>query len=318
MEIAQTVMIHGLEAKHITCNLGHKEIPTLLWKKDSFDYLSCPICGLVWVDPQLTNESVAEIYRQTFVDKLDAHPRPTSFLAYKSRLHMLHPYNRSGRLLDVGCFSGNFLLAAQAAGWKNIEGTEISTPAIEHARTKYGLTIHEGDLLELNLPQNYYDAITLSDVIEHVSDPLQTLNRIYTLLRPGGVLYMDTPHFNSVPRWILGKEWNVFFPWHRTYFSASNMKLALEIAGYRAIKIQTVGILPFSRFDAWKDYRSSLQKHVLTAAKKPSRHRIKNLLRPIWLGFKKVTEIPFIVLSVIGIQIGAKLIVHAEKPEHGS
>jgi 2-polyprenyl-3-methyl-5-hydroxy-6-metoxy-1,4-benzoquinol methylase len=317
MNVTQRADIDGLEAFHVGCNLGHKENPRILWTKGDFNYLRCPICGLVWVDPQLTDVSVAKIYQQTFKGKLDIHPRPTNFLAYKARLNILQPYNRMGRLLDVGCFTGNFLLAAQFEGWTNVEGTEISLPAVSYARTQYDLTIHEGDLQNLELPENYYDAITLSDVIEHVGDPVQTLKRVYSLLRPGGVLYIDTPHFNSLPRLILGKDWSIFFPWHRTYFSASNMKLALETVGYNVVKIQTVGILPFSRFDPWKSYKSRLHTHVSTEDVKPSSSRIKNLLRPIWLGFKKGTEIPFIILSALGIQVGAKLIVHAVKPEDG-
>jgi alpha-ketoglutarate-dependent taurine dioxygenase len=46
---------------------------------------------------------------------------------------------------------------------------------------------------------------------------------------------MDTPHFFSIPYLVFGKQWNVFFPWHRSYFSVNNMRLALEAAGFRVL-----------------------------------------------------------------------------------
>lgn len=310
------VRIEELEVVPIACcNLRHSSSPTHLWDKDDFGYYRCPVCGLVWVSPQLTDESVAHIYLHGFDAKLLAHPRPTSFTAYSARLRRMAPYNKWGRLLDVGCFTGNFLLAAQEAGWREVEGTEISSSAVRHAREVYGLTVHHGDLLDLDLPHTAYDAVTLSDVIEHVRDPMATLHRVSELLRPEGVLYIDTPHFSSVTRLILGKRWSVFFPWHRTYFSANNMQLALETAGFRIKHISAVGVMPFSRFNAWRAYISpSITRPLSSAVSQMALiQRYKDSLRPLWLTFKRATEVPFVLLSRLGIHVGSRLVVYAEK-----
>jgi SAM-dependent methyltransferase len=111
--------------------------------------------------------------------------------------------------------------------------------------------MHEGDLTTLDLPREAYDVVTLFDVIEHVSDPLATLRSAYRLIRPGGLLHMDTPHFYSIPYLLFRKEWTVFFPWHRAYFSARNMRIALEMAGFNVKHISAVGLLPFSRYSPW-------------------------------------------------------------------
>lgn len=312
----QVTTIHGLEAVEIGCNLGHDAPPIHLWDKDEFGYYRCPECGLVWVNPQLTDESVAHIYAKGFTSKLKSKPHPTNFLAYRRPLKRLAPYRQYSRLLDVGCFTGHFLLAAREAGWQQVEGTEISSQAIEYAREQYHLTLHEGDLLSLDLPSDAFDAVTLFDVIEHVSDPLGTLRRVYQLLRPGGVLYLDTPHFTSLPRFLFNKEWSVFFPWHRTYFSANNMSLALEQCGFRVRDLRAVGIFPLSRFNAWQSYQAA---DAIRAAPAPQKHtwirQHRNTLRPYWLGFKRMTELPFEALSRVGIHIGAKLVVYAEKPD---
>lgn len=311
------IEIQGLNAIEKTCNLGHLESPRLLWSKNGFDYLQCPACKLVWVNPQLTDQSVERIYHTIFGSKFVSNPLPNNFIAYKARLNGLKKYKQFGRLLDVGCFTGNFLLAAKNAGWENVEGTEISRPAVEYARQNNSLVVYEGDLLTLDLPEEYFDAITLSDVIEHVSDPLATMKKIHKILRPGGVLYMDTPHFNSIPQWFFGKDWSVFFPWHRTYFSAKNMNLALKMAGFKVKKLQTVGILPFSKFNAWDHYQLSLISSLKQneTSKNTRNQMYRDLLRPVWLGVKRATEIPFEISSLFNIHIGAKLVVYAEKSE---
>ena len=310
------IKIHGLEAIPVfTCNLGHLSKPVHLWNKDGFDYLQCQTCGLIWVTPQLTDNAVAEIYASGFKSKQQAHERPTNFLAYRSRIRRLAPYRQFSRMLDVGCFTGNFLLAAQADGWQQVEGTEVSEPAIHFARMENGLTVHQGDLLTLKLPLDAYDAITLSDVIEHVSDPLATLQCVHELLRPGGVLYLDTPHVTSIPYFALKQRWSVFFPWHRMLFTERSMRIALTQAGFRIVHLRTVGLLPFSTFNAWQAYKneSSIQ-HAGAIAQTSFIRRHRNGLRPIWLGVKRASELPFEFLSTAGIHVGAKLVVYAIKP----
>jgi 2-polyprenyl-3-methyl-5-hydroxy-6-metoxy-1,4-benzoquinol methylase len=307
--------IHDLEATPIfTCNLGHTSTPVYLWNKDGFDYLRCPTCGLIWVNPQLTDSAVAKIYASGFKSKQQAHERPTKFLAYRSRLRRLAPYRQFSRLLDVGCFTGNFLLAAHADGWQDVEGTEVSSPAVEFARTVNNLTVHQGDLDSLDLPPGAYDAVTLSDVIEHVSNPFKTIQRAHQLLRSGGVLYMDTPHTTSIPCFILKQRWSVFFPWHRMLFTERSMRIALTQAGFQIDHLSTVGVLPFNTFNAWQAYatESSIQQpSTITHTSFIRQNRDK--LRPVWLGIKRASELPFEVLSALGIHIGAKLIVTAVK-----
>ena len=315
-DTSKPMRIYGLEAIPVfTCNLGHVSEPVHLWNKDGFDYVQCPTCGLIWVSPQLTDNAVAEIYASGFKSKQQAHERPTNFLAYRSRLRRLAPYRQFSRLLDVGCFTGNFLLAAQADGWHNVEGTEVSAPAVEFARTVHGLTVHEGDLGSLNLPLAAYDAVTLSDVIEHVSNPLKTIQRAYQLLRSGGILYIDTPHVTSIPYFVLKQRWNVFFPWHRMLFTERSMRIALTQAGFQIDHLSTVGLLPFNTFNAWQAYinESSIQ-HTSAIAQTSLIRRHRNRLRPLWLGIKRASELPFEGLSTLGIHVGAKLVVYAIKP----
>lgn len=303
-----------------SCFLGHTAKPEILWEKGNYTWLRCPACGLAWVNPQDDDSTAAINHASIFTQRLDfvGEELPKNFSAYQYRLSRLRRYNQSGRLLDVGTFTGKFLVAAQRDGWTDVEGTEVSLPAIEYGRATYGLTIHQGHVLNLDLPPNSYDAITLSDVIEHVTYPLETMQRLLELLRPGGGLYMNTPHFNSIPRYVFQQDWNCVFPDHRHYFSVPNMREALTKVGFKIRYIGALGVLPFGRlldsiFDEEKTSPST-QTTPQKATQSSILQRNKDRLRPLWLSIKRTQELPFEVLSRLGVHIGAKLVVFAEKP----
>ena len=87
-------IIHSLKARPILrCHLGHTSTPEYLWTKSDFEYYQCPDCGLVWVNPQLTDESVAQIYAKSFQSKAFRRASPGNALSYKRLLQNLEPKN---------------------------------------------------------------------------------------------------------------------------------------------------------------------------------------------------------------------------------
>src|SRR2546426_5645717 len=114
-------------------------------------------------------------------------------------------YGRKGRLLDVGCALGDFLLEAKAAGW-DVAGVEISTFAAQRARAR-GLRVTAGRLEELDLPAASFDVITLYEALEHLTDPVATLAAVHRLLVPGGLLHLVTPNVGGVQARLLGRHW---------------------------------------------------------------------------------------------------------------
>ncbi|WP_210416328.1 methyltransferase domain-containing protein [Leptospira idonii] len=103
----------------------------------------------------------------------------------------------SGKLLDVGCGLGFFVKSVLTARpkWEAF-GYEISTQAVEFAKKQNGLTtVYAGLVQDSKLPANSFDIITLWDVIEHIPKPHFLLEYLFTLLKPGGVLFLQTPNF---------------------------------------------------------------------------------------------------------------------------
>ena len=102
---------------------------------------------------------------------------------------------QKARVLDIGCGGGLFLSLLKQEG-AEVVGIELSDSRAQYAKTKHGLDIHkqpiESDFWQKGFA-NQFDAVTLWDVIEHVNYPLQTLQSAANVLKPGGLLLIDTP-----------------------------------------------------------------------------------------------------------------------------
>ncbi|MEM7179768.1 MAG: class I SAM-dependent methyltransferase [Spirochaetota bacterium] len=102
-----------------------------------------------------------------------------------------------GSLLDVGCGLGFFvkMIGQEKQNWQ-VSGYEMSPPAVRYARETNKLNnVHQGAVQESGIPENSIDIITLWDVIEHIPYPQPLLKYLYSILKPGGFLFLQTPNF---------------------------------------------------------------------------------------------------------------------------
>jgi len=159
----------------------------------------------------------SDVNRRTFRDRIRA---------IESR------YGRKGRLLDVGCALGDFLIEAKDAGW-DVAGVEISHYAAQRARER-GLRVSAGRIEYLDLPAASFDVITLYDSIEHMTDPVATLAAVRRLLVPGGLVHLVTPNVGGLQSRALGRFWYHFKPGeHLFYFTPDTLRATLERSGLR-------------------------------------------------------------------------------------
>lgn len=147
------------------------------------------------------------------------------------------PFRPGGRLVEVGCATGHRLALLRRLGWE-VQGVEISEQACRSAKARYGLEVFCGELEEAGLPAASADAVVMSHVVEHLHDPVATLREVKRILRPAGVVVMETPNARSLARWIFGDcwyEWEV--PRHLFLFDARTLGLACERAGLRVERV---------------------------------------------------------------------------------
>jgi SAM-dependent methyltransferase len=134
--------------------------------------------------------------------------------------------DKSVRILDFGAGSGAFVSAAIKEGHE-VVGVEHSQGAIDRARDDYGVHI----LKEIPKGETF-DVVTMWDVIEHLRDPIAVLNMIRQLLRPDGILVIETGNYDFWERIVLGDRWRLYLFDHHFYFTPSSFRATLSKAGF--------------------------------------------------------------------------------------
>jgi len=140
-----------------------------------------------------------------YLDRAGSSLRRLAALPVRNRLGGLPPrWLRGTDLLDVGSGDGDFLRRARAAGYR-VVGQEINPDAVASAQAM-GVDVRLGELADLGFPPGSFDAVRLWHVLEHVPEPLTTLQLAHRLLRPGGVLIIGVPDFDSPARRLFGRR----------------------------------------------------------------------------------------------------------------
>lgn len=135
------------------------------------------------------------------------------------------------RVLDVGFGGGVFLNYAASMGW-DVAGVDIDEVVIRNGKAR-GIDARQGSIEAFADQPESFDYITISHVIEHVYDPVETLKIAYRLLKPGGQLWLDTPNIDSYGYAHYGANWlGVDAPRHLVIFGWDTMRYALKEAGF--------------------------------------------------------------------------------------
>jgi ubiquinone/menaquinone biosynthesis C-methylase UbiE len=150
----------------------------------------------------------------------------------------------AGKLLDIGCGQGYFVKLASEHGWQ-AEGIEVSAPEIKYARDVFKLKVYDKPLELLSIPENTYDAVTLWRVLDQLPQPRKELERIYKILKPGGIVWIRVYNFDyHYPAAILGQlpffKRNAIEPGivHPYGINANSLRTVLAATGFKDITIK--------------------------------------------------------------------------------
>jgi SAM-dependent methyltransferase len=184
----------------------------------------------VYVNPRPTEKAIQRYYNDDFYQ--------TDFTAEqalesnRSRLDAMYgrvQHLRPGRVLDVGCYKGEFLYVMKSHGW-DVHGVEF----FSRPKNLFGLDIFYGPLEHAPFDPHSFDLVTLWAVLEHVYDPKETLRKIHRLLKTSGRLLVLVPNFRSIPgRWMRHDD----VPRHTTMFTRRTLTEMLGMTGY---KVKTI------------------------------------------------------------------------------
>jgi SAM-dependent methyltransferase len=198
----------------------------------------CATCGLLFRSPYLDQQTLTSMYRDLPVTVWAAtEPRP-----YWPRVAELMEANSpSASVLDVGCFSGDFL-AWLPERWHKF-GVEPAAAAREMAQRR-GVTCL-GETLAAVAPSQRFGCVTMFDIIEHVVDPLTLVAQARSHLDPGGCLIVLTGAADSMAWRLFGRRyWYSSLPEHvsffrRRWFADTSARLGLTLRHYELLSSES-------------------------------------------------------------------------------
>lgn len=216
---------------------------------DLFEAHRCLDCGSVYLNPRPDVSEFTRIYPSTYHSLAFTEENFSIVHKIRSRLeaNRLLRYcdgvPNDARILDVGCGDGFHLglLRDHGPGSWTVEGLDLDTRAVEIARRK-GLTVHEGTVESIDIPDDHYDVVYTLQTVEHVADPFRMLASIRRLLKPGGRLVIVTDNTDTLDfRLFKSRYWGGYhFPRHWTLFDKTSLERVAARAGYETEAIQTI------------------------------------------------------------------------------
>lgn len=232
-----------VEFKLIKCDTcGSNGRPVL--KIDEFDIFECNNCGLRYVNPQPSQEYLKNFYSENYYDNyspggyLETESQVKGF--WKDQLEELEKNydKREANLLEIGSACGLFLKYCRERGWENISGVELSEWSSKYASDNFNLNVQSGDINDISLEDKSYSIIVMWATIEHLREPRKTVAKIHKLLKPGGVLILNTGNDEPVYR-PLSTGYSMWYhvPEHLYFYNSKAILILLQQLGYININI---------------------------------------------------------------------------------
>jgi 2-polyprenyl-3-methyl-5-hydroxy-6-metoxy-1,4-benzoquinol methylase len=296
----------------VPCDLcGDNSFTPRLTSRDGACYVACANCGLVFINPRVSADSLRAVYDDYAEGYYLPRVRDIGLSEGNDEiLSQLETYSGAqGRLLDVGSSLGTFLLAARHRGWQ-VSGIEIARPAADYARREHGLDVFTGTLPEARIPDNSHDVVTLWACLEHTPNPSENLHHAYRVLRPSGVLALTVPNWSSLSVRLLHGRYRYLCQDHLYLFSPGTLRKALANQGFEILKLTTNHFSPLALREDWRSSTSKVSSPALWQEERRIVQSVRSKayllpLRYLWHTLYR---------ALFSANLGDNLLVFARKP----
>jgi ubiquinone/menaquinone biosynthesis C-methylase UbiE len=151
---------------------------------------------------------------------------------------------RGTHALDVGCGRGELLARLQQERGCACEGTDLNEAVLAAVHAELGIPVHRGWLPELGLPAGSFDLVSMTEYLEHETQPARVLAEARRLVKPGGYVAVEVPDMSGpVGRWFKHNWWQIDAPRHLMFFSPLTLTKALEQAGFEVARVRRYGMI---------------------------------------------------------------------------
>ena len=232
---------------------------------EEIDYLQCRACRLIFPRSVPAESALPIIYPSNYYSFAETR-RPNRVVKtvrgwmarQKGKQYRDMVPAETAEVVDIGCGDGRLLDILKFAcppGWR-LSGVDWSEEAIRAIRSK-GYAGRSGDISRLDLTDWHgkFDLVVMHQLIEHVRDPLETLKKIGALLKPGGVLSIETPDIDAWDFRLLRKRyWSVYhIPRHFYIFNKQNFSRLAQDAGFDVVSTRSL-VNPVAWIHSIKSY----------------------------------------------------------------
>jgi 2-polyprenyl-3-methyl-5-hydroxy-6-metoxy-1,4-benzoquinol methylase len=213
----------------------------------TFDLDKCLDCGHIYLTKEFSDDELENLYTKYYpraklsVDDHKPHKTGGSFTTWLNgdRRSAYRWVPEKVRILDIGCGFGESLAYHKSRDC-DVYGVEADSN-IQKVVDKFGYTIHIGLFNHEIYESNFFDYVTLDQVMEHVVDPINTLKGIEKILKPGGIIVLSVPNPRGWGRYCFGRRWiNWHAPYHLHHYTLESMAYASREAGLIGIKTKTI------------------------------------------------------------------------------
>lgn len=228
----------------------------------------CENCGAYYLWPNISDELISELYSKSYftgVSECDSKLHvPSSNNDYEREFAaarvgkfretvqtLLEHVPNASNILDIGAATGDFLAVAQEFGL-SVSGIELSAYASAKAKEKYGFEFHQTGIVDYQGDEKY-DLIHMNHVFEHFGSPHQVLERLGSLLKPGGMIYVEVPFqfnlFEVIKFRLTGrrKTFDVFSIHHPIFYRPKTLKKVFKDHGFNCY---AMNVFNWSRYSA--------------------------------------------------------------------
>jgi|GEM_PF-2616072 len=217
--------------KIASCPICGADRRRFIFATDQYQLSSCAACGLFYKSEssEISELNVnQELYTNDFV-RVRRRTRQRLLSVAQRRLRTLQRYlPAGGKILEVGCGTGEFLQTAHQAGFV-VEAVELSKPLADFVREQKGIYCFNSRLEELGQDHKDYQAVVAFDVLEHLSDSGGFLQQAIRRLSSPGILFFEMPNWKCLERVFFGHLWNMLnMRDHTAFFSKTNWQLIAE------------------------------------------------------------------------------------------
>jgi 2-polyprenyl-3-methyl-5-hydroxy-6-metoxy-1,4-benzoquinol methylase len=245
--------------------------------RETFKIVRCQQCGFRFTNPRPELNHLGDYYKSEdyishsntakgFINSTYQTVRKYTLL---KKLQLISKYYKTGKLLDIGSGTGDFLKVMRDAKW-DVMGIEPSDDARDFSTKSSMLDVRSESEIDL-LPDASFDVVTMWHVLEHVPKLNERVKDLKRLIKPDGLIIIAVPNCESLDAKIYGDKWAAYdVPRHLYHFAPQDITSLFANHSMKVIRI-----LPMI-FDSF--YVSMLSEKYRSGK--------VNYLRAVWNGLR--------------------------------